>query len=172
LTGLPNRVLFQRMLMSACGDTARNETARNGRTRFAVLFLDLDHFKQINDTYGHLTGDRTLIAAARRFVHCLRPDDVVARRDGDEFTVLLRNVDSASEAAIVANRLLETLRAPLSIQDHTLQTSASIGIALHQPNTSPADLLHSADQAMYRAKARGGNDFEIADDPARDRLAR
>ena len=153
LTGLPNRRLFERCLADAI------ECAQEDRGyRFAVLFVDLDGFKRINDRYGHLLGDRALLAVAQRFSHCVRPEDVVARRDGDEFTILLKDLWQPDDVVTVADRILKRLRSPLAVDDVELVVTVSIGIALSYAELSaPDDLLRSADEAMYRAKARGGD---------------
>ena len=98
--------------------------------RFAVLFVDLDGFKRINDRYGHLVGDRALLAVAQRFSHCVRPEDVVARRDGDEFTILLKDLWQPDDAITVADRILKRLRSPLAVDGVELVVTVSIGIAL------------------------------------------
>ena len=158
LTGLPNRRLFQHRLADAVGSAQqRNEHL------FAVFFVDLDRFKTINDRYGHLVGDRTLLAVAERLSHCVRPGDVLARRDGDEFTILVTDMRCRNDAAAVAERILLQLRSPLSVDGAELVVTASIGIALSKTEwLSPDDLLCSADEAMYKAKARGGDRYIMA----------
>jgi diguanylate cyclase (GGDEF)-like protein len=134
--------------------------------------VDLDGFKKINDRNGHLVGDRTLLAVAQRFSHCVRPEDVVARRDGDEFTILVKDIAQQSEAAAIAERILQHLRSPLALNGAELVVTASIGIALSSTELHAADeLLHQADEAMYRAKARGGDRYEIAGRERQDRWA-
>ena len=114
-------------------------------------------------SHGHLVGDRTLLAVAQRFSHCVRPEDVLARRDGDEFTILVTDIRYQNVAAAVAERILLQLRSPLSVDDAELAVSASIGIALSGTEWhGPDDLLRSADEAMYQAKARGGGRYVIA----------
>jgi diguanylate cyclase (GGDEF)-like protein len=158
LTGLPNRWLFERCLASAV-ECARLDDAH----RFAILFVDLDGFKAINDRHGHLMGDRTLIAVAQRFGHCVRPEDMLARRDGDEFTILVKDMWQHDDAVAVAERILQQVRAPLSLDGTELVVTASVGIALARADLrEPNDLLHSADEAMYQAKAHGGDRFMIA----------
>ena len=153
LTGLGNRRLFQQCFVELV-----ERVRHDARRRFAVLFIDLDGFKQVNDRNGHLVGDRTLVAVAQRFVHCVRPEDVVTRRDGDEFTILLMDVHQPDVAVAVADRILEQLRAPLSIDGLDVGVTASIGIALcGAAPSSPDEPLCRADEAMYRAKARGGD---------------
>ncbi|MEX0679222.1 MAG: sensor domain-containing diguanylate cyclase [Pirellulales bacterium] len=158
LTGLPNRRLFEWCLAEAI------EGAQQDRAyRFAVLFVDLDGFKQINDRHGHLMGDRALLAVAQRFSHCVRPQDIVARRDGDEFTILLKDLWQPGDATAVADRILEHLRTPLALDGAELVVTVSIGIALSYAElTAPDDLLRFADCAMYRAKAQGGDRYVTA----------
>jgi diguanylate cyclase (GGDEF)-like protein len=168
LTGLPNRRLFERCLSDAVG-FARQKTGHP----FAVLFVDLDHFKAINDRYGHLVGDRTLLAVAQQFSDCVHPRDVLARRDGDEFTILVTDIRCQNDAAAVADRILLQLRSPLSVDDTELLVSASIGIALSGAESlGPDDLLRSADEAMYQAKALGGGRYMMAQRESHDRRFR
>jgi len=159
LTGLPNRALFMDHL-SAC-------VARGHRRRedlFAVLFLDLDRFKIVNDSLGHLTGDLLLTAIARRLELCLRPGDLVARLGGDEFTVLLRHLDADQDAFRVAERIAEALAEPFNLDGHEVFTSASIGIALSTTGYQKAeDCLRDADTAMYRAKSSGRSRYAVFD---------
>jgi diguanylate cyclase (GGDEF)-like protein/PAS domain S-box-containing protein len=151
LTGLPNRVLFLDRLEHAMRrDIRRSET---GRT--AVLFLDLDRFKIVNDSLGHLAGDHLLVEVARRLESALRPGDTVARLGGDEFTVLLEDLADREEAELVADRMLDTLTAPFEVEDRELYLSASIGIALAGGGAQPGEVIRDADAAMYRAKAEG-----------------
>jgi diguanylate cyclase (GGDEF)-like protein len=120
-----------------------------------VLFLDLDRFKVVNDSLGHPAGDQLLQAVALRLDAALRPGDTVARIGGDEFTVLLEDVTDAREAAVVAERVLATLKDPLQIAGRNLHVSGSIGIALGGPEVDPHELIRDADVAMYRSKAQG-----------------
>jgi diguanylate cyclase (GGDEF)-like protein/PAS domain S-box-containing protein len=150
LTGLPNRVLFLDRLEHALRRGAREESRA-----LAVLFLDLDRFKLVNDSLGHLTGDRLLVAFARRLEGVLRPGDSVARLGGDEFTILLEDLDSPEEAQQVADRILHALAEPVHIDEHDLYLSASIGIALPPRGATAGEVIRDADAAMYRAKAEG-----------------
>ena len=161
LTGLANRTLF--------GDRLRQAVAR-GRRRddysFAVLYVDLDQFKVVNDSLGHLAGDEVLVALARRFESCLRPGDTVARLGGDEFAVLVEDVDDVSQALRIADRIHDELGPPLKIRGHELFATASVGIARGAASYEHAhDVLRDADIAMYRAKRRGPGNSEIFDAP-------
>ena len=153
LTGLPNRVLFGDRLEHALRRTLRRESGPTGRA--AVLFLDLDRFKLVNDSLGHLVGDRLLVGVARRLESALRPGDTVARLGGDEFIILLEDVRDRDEAEHVADRILDTLNAPFLIDERELYLSASIGIALPPGDATPGEVIRDADAAMYRAKAEG-----------------
>ena len=151
LTGLTNRTLFLDRLAHAL-----DRSRRPNEAHCAALFLDLDRFKTINDSLGHLIGDRLLIEVARRMEHALRPGDTVARFGGDEFAILVDGADTWEEAAFVANRIQEELCTPFMLNGHTVVTSASIGIALlNNDYKTPEEVLRDADIAMYRAKAQG-----------------
>ncbi|MEW5788237.1 MAG: EAL domain-containing protein [Pseudomonadota bacterium] len=156
LTGLPNRVLFL--------DHLRRAVARMARVggRLALLYLDLDHFKPVNDLYGHETGDRVLAEAARRMQGCMRQADTVSRRGGDEFVALLESGDAKNAAAMASRKLIEAVSAPYEIQGHHFIIGASIGIAIYPDDgTSPEALLAAADGALYTAKAEGRGDFRF-----------
>jgi diguanylate cyclase (GGDEF)-like protein/PAS domain S-box-containing protein len=159
LTGLPNRALFIDRLKLAL---ARHK--RIGADQFAVLFLDLDRFKVINDSLGHAIGDQLLIGIARRLETCLRPGDTVARLGGDEFTILLEDVCDKQGIIAVAKRIGRELSLPFNIGGHEVFTTVSIGIA---PSTTgydrAEDILRDADTAMYRAKSLGKSRYEIFD---------
>ena len=148
LTGLPNRVLFLDRLQHALDRSEREEGAGP-----ALLFCDLDNFKTVNDSLGHLAGDELLRVAGDRLSNCVRPGDTAARLGGDEFAVLLEHIASPKEATRVADRVLAALRSPIVVQGREVFASASIGIALHA--NSSGDLLRAADVAMYTAKAAG-----------------
>ncbi|HEV8486079.1 MAG TPA: EAL domain-containing protein [Blastocatellia bacterium] len=151
LTGLPNRAWFIEQLQ-----VALNRTKRHGDRMFAVLFLDLDRFKVINDSIGHMCGDQLLIAIARRLQACLRPDDIVARLGGDEFTILLSDLKDAGDAIVVAERIQKQVSRAFNLSGYETFTTGSIGIALSDSGyDSPEDLLRDADTAMYQAKALG-----------------
>jgi diguanylate cyclase (GGDEF)-like protein/PAS domain S-box-containing protein len=166
LTGLPNRALFVEHLEAALGRARR----RHGYL-FAVLFLDLDRFKLINDSLGHLAGDMLLTALAKRLAGAVRPDDVVGRFGGDEFAVLLDNVAGPEDGTRVAERILASLREPIDLQGSDAAISASIGIAFSATGYETAEtLLRDADTAMYRAKALGRDRFEVFDEAMRKRV--
>jgi diguanylate cyclase (GGDEF)-like protein/PAS domain S-box-containing protein len=156
LTGLPNRGLFMDRLERAIA-YARRRPAH----RFAVIFLDLDRFKVVNDRLGHVAADGVLVALARRLEGCVRAGDSVARLGGDEFALLVQDVD---DPAVVAQRILNQLRMPFDAAGQQVVVSASMGIAVSSTGFSrPEDALRDADAAMYRAKERGRARFEIAD---------
>ena len=160
LTGLPNRVLFQDRLQQAL-----LRSARQSDRSVAVLFVDLDRFKNVNDSLGHAVGDRLLQEVARRLARGVRSADSVARIGGDEFTVLLDSVGDASEIDDVAHRILEAVRQPIEVGGAELVVSASIGVACSQSDDlRPEDLLRDADTAMYRAKS-GGRDRSVSFEP-------
>ena len=148
LTDLPNRHLF----MDRLGQTLRR-TRRRRKRKVAVLFMDLDNFKVVNDSLGHELGDELLVAVVERLRGSLRPEDTLARFGGDEFTVLIEDVESPEDVVRVAERILEGLREPFVIHERELFVSASVGIALSNARQeSPEELLRNADVAMYRAK--------------------
>lgn len=159
LTNLPNRARFMNYLARA---TLRAE--HHSGYRCAVLFLDLDRFKVINDSLGHSIGDKLLIAIAERLDECVRPKDIVARLGGDEFTILLNGINGNADAVQVADRILEKLAAPFKLDAYEVFTSASIGVIVSDEiSRSPEDFLRDADAAMYRAKATGKARYEIFD---------
>ncbi len=155
LTGLANRALFRDRVHHALATRSRDTTP------LAVLFLDLDAFKAVNDTFGHGTGDLLLQQVADRLALCVRPSDTVARFGGDEFAVLLESLEADSSAAEVARRIGASLSAPVELAERVLSITASCGIAIYSGDESAEDLLRNADLAMYRAKGRGGASFEV-----------
>ncbi|MCK5376775.1 MAG: bifunctional diguanylate cyclase/phosphodiesterase, partial [Acidobacteria bacterium] len=156
---LANRVLFMDRLACALADLQRRATPH-----FAVLFFDLDRFKNVNDSLGHTLGDKLLVGIARRLEHFLRPGDTVARLGGDEFAILLHRVETAGGAIHVADRIQEILNMNFSIDGHEVFVTASIGIAHSATGyLNPEEILRDADIAMYRAKAGGKARYEIFD---------
>lgn len=159
LTGLPNRPLFMERLAEAM-----KRSKGDPNYLFALLFLDLDRFKLINDTAGHLVGDKLLIAIAQKLENCLRQTDTVARLGGDEFTILLERIHAPDYATNVAERIHQSLKQPFNIEGQEIFTSASIGITIGSPGyEKPEDFLRDADIAMYRAKDSGRARHEIFD---------
>lgn len=159
LTGLANRTLFMNRLDHAI---VRNKR-RQGRS-FAVLFMDLDRFKVINDSLGHVTGDQLLIAIAQRLTHCLRSEDTVARFGGDEFTILLEDISGPEEATQIADRIQDEISQPFDLNGQKVFTSTSIGIAMSETGVEqPQDLLRNADTALYKAKAGGKARYALFD---------
>ena len=155
LTGLPNRLMLAERM-----ELALNYAKRNGES-FAVLFLDLDHFKQINDSLGHMFGDRVLIEVAERLKSCLRHVDMASRLGGDEFVLLLSQTD-ARGAEITARRVLEALTKPFTLDDINFTVTCSIGIALYPDDgVTIDDLIKNSDSAMYHVKERGRSDFRF-----------
>jgi len=159
LTGLPNRALFIDHLKLAVARGRRKEYSL-----FSVLFMDLDRFKVVNDSLGHLLGDQLLIGVASKLQSCLRPGDTIARLGGDEFTILLEDLKSNNEAIYIADRIQRELAEPFELNGRTVFASASIGIA---PSTigyeRPEDILRDADTAMYYAKSLGGARHHVFD---------
>ncbi|MFN6517085.1 MAG: EAL domain-containing protein [Nostoc sp. CreGUA01] len=159
LTGLPNRVLFIRQLKNAL-----NRAKQEPNYQFAVLFLDCDRFKVINDSLGHLVGDELLIAIARRLQTCLIPIDTLARLGGDEFGILLENITDINIAIQVAERILQQLSLAFKLSRYEVFMNASIGISWGNKNYDrPEYLLRDADTAMYRAKAQGRAKYYVFD---------
>lgn len=163
LTGLPNRMLFMDRLQHRLLQLAKSPY-RPGNSLTAVLFLDMDRFKVINDSLGHLLGDQLLIAVSKRLISTLRPGDTVARLGGDEFAVLLSDIRGVSDAALVAERVLAEFQQPFLLRGNEVFTSASIGISLSVNGLErPEELIRDADIAMYQAKALGKSRYEIFD---------
>jgi diguanylate cyclase (GGDEF)-like protein/PAS domain S-box-containing protein len=166
LTRLPNRLLLM--------DRARQALARlhRGRNPVALLFIDLDRFKAVNDTLGHAAGDELLMLVAERLAGVLRDSDTVARFGGDEFVILAEDLDGDAEAIAVAERVLHTLEESFEVGDAEISIRASVGVAVaHDRATDAEDLLREADMAMYRAKGAGGHDLELFDQSLREQVA-
>jgi len=163
LTGLPNRSLFLDRLSHALRlSQRRSQQTANFSEQFAVLFLDLDRFKVINDSLGHLAGDQLLKIVAKRLVDCLRAGDTVARLGGDEFVMLLEGIQSINDVIEVVNRIQDILKIPITLDGNEIFVSTSIGIALNSGTyTQPDQLLRDADTAMYRAKEQGRERYEV-----------
>ena len=156
LTGLPNRLLLNDRIQQAIAQAHRN------KSRLAVLFIDLDRFKTINDSLGHQLGDRLLQSVAHRILVCLREGDTVSRLGGDEFVIVLPVTESGGDASIVASKLLDVLSSPFHLHDNDLHVSASIGISLYPDDgTDVETLMRNADTAMYHAKDSGRSQFQF-----------
>ena len=158
LTDLPNRAMFHDRLRKALG-----QAHRHGWTG-GVLFMDLDKFKQVNDSFGHAAGDALLREVAGRLRHCVRAEDTAARIGGDEFAVVLAEVSHARDAAVVAQKILEEMAAPMLLEGHRYELTVSIGITLFPADGDEVErLLRNADEAMFRAKQAGRNRFLFHD---------
>src|SRR3984957_5524852 len=156
LTGLPNRLYLQAHLPEAI------EEAKRGGTVLAVLFLDLDRFKHVNDSRGHETGDKLLKTVAQRIRSTMRAEDVVVRMGGDEFVVILKAVKGSDQVSEAAGRINHALSAPMVVDGRTLVTTVSIGVALYpHDGADMGELLRHSDTAMYQAKDRGRNNFQL-----------
>jgi diguanylate cyclase (GGDEF)-like protein/PAS domain S-box-containing protein len=155
LTGLANQALFRDRVTHALSRAARRQS------ELAVLFVDLDDFKTVNDSLGHTAGDALLVAVAERLRGCVRAADTAARLGGDEFALLVEDLGSRSDATGLADRLIDLLRQPFTIAGREIVVGASIGIAFHDPDTTTGQLLRNADIAMYTAKRGGKRRYEI-----------
>ena len=156
LTGLPNRILFNDRLEQAI------EKAKRYNTKMALLFIDLDHFKEINDSLGHETGDKILKAVTQRLEGTIRDKDTLARLGGDEFTIIMEDLINAQDASLFARKILKVLAKSINVEENILYVSSSIGISLYPDDgDSSANLLKYADSAMYKAKAEGRNNFQF-----------
>lgn len=156
LTDLPNRALLLDRLQTALAH------ARRDQTHLSLLFIDIDNFKHINDTFGHVMGDILLQKIAGRLRDCVRESDTVGRMGGDEFLVLLNNIDTVDDARIIAAKICAALDQPFVIGDNQLRITPSIGIA-HYPQHGDDEslLIQHADEAMYRSKSAGGNGYTV-----------
>jgi diguanylate cyclase (GGDEF)-like protein len=157
LTGLPNRALFSDRVQNALA------YARRHGTRFAIIFLDLDKFKPINDNYGHSVGDQLLQQAAKRLQESIRASDTVGRIGGDEFVLLVGELAEPEVALALAEKIRQALRHPYRIDDHELTISCSLGVAIYPDHgTNELELTKGADEAMYRAKETGRDSVQLA----------
>jgi diguanylate cyclase (GGDEF)-like protein len=156
LTDLPNRMLLNDRLSEAIALASRHARL------LAVLFLDLDHFKRINDSLGHVVGDRLLQSVARRLHACIRSSDTVSRQGGDEFVILLSEVAHATDASVTADKILQALRVPIRVDQHELHVTGSIGIVTYPDDGADAEsLIKNADFAMYHAKDNGRDTYRF-----------
>jgi diguanylate cyclase (GGDEF)-like protein len=156
LTDLPNRILLNDRLTQAIA------LAHRHRQKLAVLFLDVDRFKHVNDSLGHVIGDRLLQSVARRLLGCVRRSDTVSRQGGDEFVILLSEINQSQDAALSAEKILQTLAVPYHIDQHELRVTSSIGIVVYPDDGTDADtLLKHSDIAMYHAKDQGRNNYQF-----------
>jgi len=163
LTGLPNRALFLDRVAHAL-DSLRQDPRREGRKPFAVLLLDIDHFKDVNDSLGHLAGDQLLITLGERLVRCMRVADTVARFGGDEFTILMESINGPADTTRATNRIHDAIAEPFMIEGQEIFTSASIGVTIATGDyDKPEQIIRDADTAMYRAKAQGRGGTEMFD---------
>ncbi|MCC5809222.1 MAG: diguanylate cyclase [Ectothiorhodospiraceae bacterium] len=166
LTGLPNRALLTERLRLAIS------VGRRDGKQVALLFVDLDYFKRVNDSLGHAIGDQALSAIAERLSGCVRKSDTVCRLGGDEFVILLGDIDSPDDAAHIAEKMLAAITAPLSVSGHTLQISASVGISIHPDHGADADtIMQRADTAMYQTKADGRDGYRFFEAEMKRELA-
>ena len=156
LTDLPNRILLQDRLHQAIALANRNGTL------VGVLFLDLDKFKEINDSFGHAFGDKVLPSVVNRLLSCVRASDTISRLGGDEFVILLSEIKQTGDAGVKAGKILTAINKPFLIDSHEVHISASIGVAVY-PNDSkdPENLIKKADDAMYQAKEQGRNGYRF-----------
>ena len=157
LTGLPNRRLFQDRMEQTLKESKRNHQ------KCALLYLDIDKFKWVNDQLGHATGDELLRQFGNRVNACLRESDTLARQGGDEFTILLPHIENEENARKCAERIIECLQDAWTVSDHTFKTTSSIGIALYPENGKSMDeLMTNADRALYEAKESGRNTYQFS----------
>ncbi len=168
LTGLPNRILFMARL-----DEAVMQARREPDRLFAVMILDLDRFKLINDSVGHLAGDVLLKSVAAKLQHCIRDTDTVARMGGDEFMILLRSISSIRDLLPILERIQQDLRFPVHFRQQEMSARCSVGVVLWSPNYDDAeDLLRAADTAMYQAKEAGRDCYRVFDEKMHESVAR
>ena len=162
LTNLPNRALFRDRLEQSI------KYAKRQNTTLALFFIDLDHFKEVNDTFGHSTGDAVLIEASRRLKSCIRESDVLSRLGGDEFTIIMKDIQSHEDASILAEKIIYAFKEPMLIDDNSIKLSTSIGICVFPDKSDllgtddiSEKILQSSDKAMYKAKENGKNNFQF-----------
>jgi len=156
LTGLPNRALFMDRFEEAIKDAIRDKSI------VALFFIDLDYFKEINDTYGHSIGDKVLQEVSKKVSSSLRVNDTLSRLGGDEFTVIMKNITKVSDVELLAEKLTDILSKPFIIDKKSFIISASIGVSLYPDNGStPENLLKLADNAMYKTKKNGKSNFSF-----------
>jgi len=156
LTGLPNRVLFNDRLEHGI------ELAKRHKRKLALFFIDLDHFKQINDSLGHQVGDRVLVAVTERLKAKIRKEDTLSRLGGDEFTIIMEDLKNMEDVSLLAQKILKVLTQPIHIEGHTLYISCSMGISFYpEDDTNAQNLVKYADTAMYKAKKEGRNNFQF-----------
>ncbi|MBK5266709.1 MAG: bifunctional diguanylate cyclase/phosphodiesterase [Acidimicrobiia bacterium] len=165
LTGLANRALLHEKLADV------TDPATSSAAKTALLLLDLDDFKTVNDTFGHPVGDQLLVEVARRLQSCCRPHDTVARLGGDEFAILLDHLSHPDDAVIVVERIIASLNRPFVLTGGQISCHASVGVAFTQPGEDPADLMQHADQAMYVAKVRQKGSYQVYKDDIEDLTA-
>jgi len=158
LTKLPNRLFFNEQLKQAMKRAQRN------KLQIAVLVTDLDHFKMVNDTFGHSAGDLLLIEIAKRMQECVRETDTIARMSGDEFFIILENIEKRSTVTEIVKRLLNSAKAPFLLDDNEAYIGLSIGISLSTEDISSEILVRNADLAMYDVKAHGRNNYKFFTD--------
>jgi diguanylate cyclase (GGDEF)-like protein len=158
LTDLPNRSLLMERVGQLIAMSVREPR------HIALMFLDLDGFKLVNDTWGHAIGDQVLKTVSSRLLSLLRPSDTVARLGGDEFVILLDNPESRDNVALIASRIIEVVNSPMRFDQKIAHVGTSIGIAFFSAEvTTPSELLKNADDAMYEAKAAGKNTYRFSD---------
>ncbi len=156
LTGLPNRLRFMANLEQA------TESAKRNNHKVALLFLDLDGFKNVNDNFGHDIGDQLLITIAERLKSCVRSEDTVARLGGDEFTIILTKITKSEDAGLIADKIIDAIRKPIILNSHTINTSTSIGISIYPDDAvDEEELVKAADIAMYNSKVTGKDGFQF-----------
>ena len=157
LTGLPNRILFSQLVDQSL------QRARRNKHRMAIIFLDLDHFKDINDTLGHDAGDELLKQAAKRLTACFRKSDAIARFGGDEFVALMPEIKTAQDAGLVAQKIVDTIAEPFLLSSQACRVTASVGIAIFPEDGEDEETLSKkADSAMYISKREGRNTYRFS----------